>query len=420
MPDTGNVPVTRNCTLFYAPLWTNDYLRFCESVANDQRFDEQKKKEHQPYFLSYVTRIYSNNKLYRVFELKKEHMSVMKPVIDMCSEKLRLGNSPRLEDIKLHCFSSGCAFVEFYVSYDGLTLEEIENFSYLFKKATKVDEENGYNVSMCDVIEDLFIKDKKADFNFAGENFKCECRMFHHIFVDEMADKESTVSHLRRLARGYNTGFALQNTYGDYDMVYTPYDYDCWAGSQEGMVNLFSHSGNKSADFFVDNLKRSHLVGYYGFMYLLLLNQRFTAVRLISEITTYSEYSRKQKAALNQRIVDLKTIFAFNIVSDDQLYQNVYKRMYDLMDIDRLLDDIKDNEQQVEMIRNYESLETEKKTSSFLFGLSILSVFSVLIDAASYFDRIPLLREISTVLSFGCMSAIITMYLIWWIRYLKK
>ena len=123
---------------------------------------------------------------------------------------------------------------------------------------------------------------------------------------------------------------------------------------------------------------------------------------------------------MNRRIVQLKTTFAFNIISDDLLYQNVYKRMYSLLDVDRLLEDIRDNEQHVELIQNYEALETEKLTSRFLFGLSILSIFSVLIDASSYFDRIPMVQEISTGLSSVCMLAIVLSYVIWWIRYRSK
>ena len=111
----------------------------------------------------------------------------------------------------------------------------------------------------------------------------------------------------------------------------------------------------------------------------------------------------------------LKTIFSFSIVSDDQLYQTVYSKMYEIMGIDRLLSDIKDNEEQIEILQRHEMLKTEKITSAFLFGLSILSLFSVLVDAAGYFDRIPILQPISTVLSALCLVLIIALYIVWWI-----
>ena len=59
-------------------------------------------------------------------------------------------------------------------------------------------------------------------------------------------------------------------------------------------------------------------------------------------------------------------------------------------------------------------------TSRFLFGLSLLSLFSVLVDAAGYFDRISILAKIATPLSFGCMLSIIVFYFVWWLRYRLK
>jgi hypothetical protein len=60
------------------------------------------------------------------------------------------------------------------------------------------------------------------------------------------------------------------------------------------------------------------------------------------------------------------------------------------------------------MLQNHELLENEKMTSRFLFGLSILSFFSVLVDAAGYFDRINALQKISTPLSLVCLLSILS------------
>ena len=133
-----------------------------------------------------------------------------------------------------------------------------------------------------------------------------------------------------------------------------------------------------------------------------------------------SLYTRREKEKLNVKIFQLKTVFSFSVVSDDQLYQNLYSKMYGLLDIDRLLADIHDNEAQVETLQNHELLENEKMTSRFLFGLSLLSLFSVLVDAAGYFDRISILAKIATPLSFGCMLSIIVFYFVWWLRYRLK
>ena len=59
-------------------------------------------------------------------------------------------------------------------------------------------------------------------------------------------------------------------------------------------------------------------------------------------------------------------------------------------------------------------------TSAFLFGLSVLSLFSVLVDAAGYFDRILPLTTLSTVLSALCLASIVAFYIVWWVNYQRK
>jgi hypothetical protein len=199
-------------------------------------------------------------------------------------------------------------------------------------------------------------------------------------------------------------------------MIYEPYVYDRWAGSQEGLVNICFYTEDEAANSFIRNYKQRHLDDNYQFMYLLLLNQRFSAIRYIDQIAALNKSDMKTSekeheiGRLNARITRLKTVFAFNVVSDDLLYQNVYKRMYAILDIDRLLEDIRDNEEQEELLHNAKSLDTEKQTSNFLLLLSVLSIASVLIDASSYLDRIPYLQSISTGLSLAIVIGILVGY----------
>ena len=174
------------------------------------------------------------------------------------------------------------------------------------------------------------------------------------------------------------------------------------------------------ADHFLKKYKPLHLSNNYWFVYLLLLNQRFSAISYLDKVSQLNTYSRKEREKLNLNISRLKTVFSFIVISDDQLYQNLYTQLYSILDIDRLLTDIQDNETQLEMIQNHELLENEKMTSRFLFGLSVLSLFSVLVDAAGYFDRIKYLEKISTGLSLVCLLTIVFAYFIWWLRYHLK
>ena len=203
-------------------------------------------------------------------------------------------------------------------------------------------------------------------------------------------------------------------------MIFEPYDYDHWAGSQEGLVNIFQLTENEATNSFLTKYKPVHLAVDYRFMYLVLLNQRFSAIAYLEKIPLLRSCSRKDRERIHFMTSVLKTTFSFSVVSDDQLYQTIYTRMYAILGIDRLLADIRDNEEQIEILQNHELLHTEKMTSAFLLGLSLLSLFSVLVDAAGYFDRIPILQSVSTVLSAVCLASIIVFYVIWWFLYQKR
>lgn len=418
MPDTNSAPLPafRNTSIFFAPIWTDDFAAFVAALKKDARYRLLPKTAAPQYMLPYVNRIYRDGELFVEFELQEAFL----PRLCMFESLLGLSASPVLEKVVLSCFSTGCIFAELHVSYEGLTLDEITDFAFHFKNAKKGKDEAAGTLTMEEALAALLPKQVAAELFFTGSDFKLECKMFHWICTEAALPEEELQRHLVHLRRGYHRNFAIPQMSGEYDMTYAPYSYDHWAGSQEGFVNMFHYTGEEATDAFLARYKPRHLSQNYRFMYLILLNQRFSAIRYLDKISQMSKYTRREKEKLNVKIFQLKTVFSFSVVSDDQLYQNLYSKMYGLLDIDRLLADIHDNEAQVETLQNHELLENEKMTSRFLFGLSLLSLFSVLVDAAGYFDRISILAKIATPLSFGCMLSIIVFYFVWWLRYRLK
>jgi hypothetical protein len=90
--------------------------------------------------------------------------------------------------------------------------------------------------------------------------------------------------------------------------------------------------------------------------------------------------------------------------------------MYKILDIDSLLDDIQDNESQMAMIQTAASAKSDKMASKFLFGISLLSLFSALIDAASFFDRFGMLGKSATILSIMATAGIVILCICWIIK----
>ena len=317
------------------------------------------------------------------------------------------------------CFSTGVGFLEFWINYDGMTPEEISNFAYLFKKAAKMCGKKIENNTraLYDVANSILPEYLNAKLFFTSTvPFKYECSCFHFIHLDESAeDEKKAQDRLYRLSRSYNTNFSFSFE-SDYDMVYKSSESDHWGGSSEGLVNITYDPKNDDSDYYLHHLKLNHLSIDYYFSYLLLLNQRFTAIQYINDIACAFGKSQAEIALLNSRIVKLKTVFSFNVISDDKIFQNVYSRMYSILEIEHLLADIVDNEEQMQIIQNTKSAKTEQLSNKFLFGISILSLFSALIDASSYFDRINALRPLATILGFLCVCATIVLCVVWLIK----
>ncbi len=393
-----------NKTVFFAPVWAESYERFVSSISKDKRYCKSDKSDVPQYMLPYITRIYCDDSFYMEFNLKKEYF----PDLCMFESNFKSGGRAVIEEIRLSCFATGCAFFEFHVQYDGLSINEIADFSFNFKNADKNQDRNGpVKTSMKEAIKELLPPKAEAIAFYASSGKKNECKMFHQIRAESDMGREEITRHLIHLRRGYYKDFPIPDMGEDYDMMFEPYHYDHWAGSQEGFVNIFQLTDNSGDNNYLTRYKPIHLSVNYRFMYLILLNQRFSAIVYLGKIPSVRSYNRKQREKLNLLTSSLKTVFSFSIVSDDQLYQTIYSKMYTIMGIDRLLSDIKDNEEQIEILQSHEMLNTEKLTSSFLFALSILSLFSVLVDAAGFFDRIPNLESISTFLSVFVLCVII-------------
>jgi hypothetical protein len=354
------------------------------------------------YLLRYAARIAEDPSLFRCFELKTEAM----PCICLHGTRFSYADRIRIDEIRPSQFATGIGFLEFHVFYDGLSLSEISDFAYRFKRVAQGTPAEG---------EQLLLEAAKlllptsVSFFFEGRaDFKKECLCFHRLCLNENSESEESLDRmLCLLRRSYAQWFRLPCDDSDYDMRYDPYPDDRWAGSQEGLVNLNLRSGNEEDDWFLNHFKFNHLAVDYHFLYLLLLNQRFSAIRYITEIAECGTESRRKLEKLNRKIVRLKTVFSFNVISDDQIYQNVYARLYRILDIDRLLADIRDNEEQMEILQNTEAVKADQTANKFLFGISLLSLFSALIDAAGYFDRFPGLQAASTWVSLACVIAII-------------
>ena len=316
--------------------------------------------------------------------------------IYMYEDKLLSCRRPHLSGIQFVSFGSGIGFLEFVVDYGQMSPHEICEFAYRFKKTAPSREH--YQIGAKLTLQEAATKilpgvrlffDCEAD-------FKRECLCYH--CLNCTTDREQRLHTLLRLRRSYHSDFSVNTAEDETDMVYMPYEYDWWAGSEEALVNISCPTSDERTNRYIDQFKSIQLEKDYHFMYLLLLNQRYSAIRLIEQVAGGSR-DLKHIQEIAQRIVALKTNYAFRIVSGDMIYQEVYNRMYDILNIDNLLKDVEDNESRMEMVNIRQEEKTGKVVNTILSGIAALSIFSAAIDAASLLDRFGLSSTVSTVLA---------------------
>lgn len=413
-----------NTSIFFVPIYNNSIEKTIKTLKSQEKWSVIETGDLTTnYLLKYVNRLTLDETLFISFKydgLKNEGVSFQ--ISDYSDNGIKFINKKYEEkvsvsEIRISIFGTGIAFAELQVTYNGLTPNEICDFVYNFKKIYKTDDIEKGKKSFLGIIKESLPNDCIPFFynsvNYGNNAFKNECIGFHTLrfFEDEINDIELK-ELLFRLRRGYGTRFKYEECQGPYDFEYTPSIFDFWSGSQEGLVNIIRvNKGN----IFYDKYKYLQFIRDYRFMYLMLLNQRFSAIRYIEEVAIGDSDTIRE---VNERIVKLKTVYSFRVVSNDLIYQNLYSRIYRLLDIDNILDDLSENEQQVEMYHAKSLEKTERQTNKLLIAISLLSVFSCLIDASSYFDLFAPFRNISKWISLLIVCAVVITWIINW--YIKK
>ena len=403
-------------SVFFIPVWFDEYDTFAKEMAGDHRWAPiNVEKLWATHLFRYACNINRPEKnLLSSFTLKD--LSSLN--VYTFEEEVGWAEPPTIEEVRLSCFATGVGFMEFWVSYSNNTPDEIATFSYYFKKATRMDTKEllGDRRPLYDVALDLLPKKPAAKLFFASATrIKYECNCYHFLHLDQPApDEDTRNATLYRLCRSYRPNMPVPLD-SSYDMVYQASDGDYWSGCTEGFANIVYDDPNhydEYTDYFFHSIKPKAMNNNYYFMYLLLLNQKYSAVKYIELVADApSNSSFKQTEALNKRIVQLKNSFSFNVISDDSIVQNLYAKMYGILEIRSFLEDIIENEQQMELLLEAKQRESERRSGRFLMALTIFSLFSIFLDTAGLFDRFGIQNNNSTVISLILIPILILLYI---------
>lgn len=399
-----------NCSYFLLPVLLKDETRLSSYLKNSSGWQEDVRGTLETrYVLNYASRMTEpqDGRLCRYVFTQTDQLPLymFETRLSYAMEKSGRtwsGILPKLGDVSLYVFGTGVGFLEFRLEYGGMPAEEIIEFVFLFR-SLRNNEAKEYlqfpegSVSLqtaAETILDPGMSGTEICFSNSSE-IKKQANIFTMLNMETCGMQDSTEEEIGRCryllmhgfssrfnyephpAAGYVDGGADVDLSTQYEMVYNAGGQSYWGGSQDGLVCLAKTPYAFQYD---------HLTNDYRFLYLLLLDQRFASIAYISEfsepLTKLTDIQR-----IHKKVADLKTRYAFRVVSDDHYNQTIYNRMYNVLELDNLIADLEDTNDQLNDVTQAEQNKHDRRFEGLLTALSLLAIFSALVDLSDYLDR---------------------------------
>lgn len=305
-----------------------------------------------------------------------------------------------IRNIKIHCFGTNVGFLVYDVWYSAdMEYDDILEFSYLFKKvgisAVEISEVvppggSEKNIYLYELSKRLIANefDDVEIFFHVNDVAKMKSNVFT-VFCDE--DRNMINEKLFHLSHAYNKDYKYNQSYRDNAFCcYHPYPYIHWGYCQDGITCVY-HDINT----FTSNDLNGKIQNDYYFMYLILLNQRYTVLDLISEMMNCRRDIPEEWRKIQRKLIDYRIEYSFHIVSDEMVYHKIYKDLRRILSIDELENELKDISDRMYMMMNEDVREKEETLANYrnwrtdiVFGLlSLMAVFSAIVDSTDILDQ---------------------------------
>lgn len=303
--------------------------------------------------------------------------------------------------IRIHCFGTNIGFLVYDILFSNdMNYEEILTFNYLFKKVGTLEFEirsgswpniqagtiNLFALSHSLVTNGL---DNVEIFFHANHQVRMTSNVFSNYCDTGNREPKDLLFHF---CHSYTTDYGYDTVYHDNSFcTYHPYSYIHWGYCPDGISCVY----NDINDFTYNDLSNKLANDYY-FMYLVLLNQKYTLLSLINEMMVSQKSVPEKWRHIQHKLIKYQMEYSFQIVSDEMTYHKIYGDMRRILLINELenhLKDLSDRMYQLEAEDQHEkeTLADAKRSWRINLGLgmlSLLAVFSAFLDSADMLARL--------------------------------
>lgn len=299
----------------------------------------------------------------------------------------------RILGVELYCFRTTVCIIAYKICMEKNDPIWISSAQYYLKKVSRekisLDCEDAETFTLLDVSK-MIIRElsdiSSFDFFYYVNPSTERANVLTYLEVEAKKDYKYELFYLRRC---YNEGYIFaEDEKLDNKEIYISSKDIIWGISPEAAVCLTCPAFGRG-DFIHGTFYRNFNAQYL-FMYVLLLHQKYVLYMFLTKIGIGVYNSLETLEEYRNHLYEFETDFVFSCVTEVPQYQNLYERMMQAFSLRKMYEDVHEPLLSLSEVRRVISENEQKKrdenVNKALFGLSILSFFSALVDSFDFVD----------------------------------
>ena len=219
-----------------------------------------------------------------------------------------------------------------------------------------------------------------AYFFFAQENGE-RANMLSLIETDHMENCRRDLFYLRRCYERSGFHYVPDEKLEEKEVYYAS-DDTVWGITEEAAACLICRGMNRSG--FLEHEFFTNFHTQYLFVYVLLLHQKYVLYRFLTVLSSNGNSSLKELEEYKYNLEALERDFVFTRITEVPQYQNLYNRLVDAFSLKDMYQDVYEP---ITSLTEQKRIRSENKLNQALLFLSVLGLFSALVDGFDFVDH---------------------------------
>lgn len=201
---------------------------------------------------------------------------------------------------------------------------------------------------------------------------------YHSIITEKETDDDDKLIYC--LANSLHSGIKYDGNVESGNSISSFADQK-WFLGPNGVATIAKYKGN---DSFVTKVHKRNVDFDYFYIFILALHEREILLKDNYYAVKYRNNPKKLIAMKNQ-LLTVDILYSFNTISIESSYQRFYTGLVEIFNLENFRSDIRNV---VENVESHVNDKKDRKVNAVLTAISILAIFSVLMDGIGFADRI--------------------------------